>query len=104
MSGLPYVNQGVLLGDGNKVDVTWVGSPIDKSGLITGDHIWGVDQNPASQPGENEIQTALQNLPSGNHTFYAINPSEWNKWKGSLNTRRGNPYHAKLEKLTLVVP
>ena len=104
MSGLSYLNQGVLLGDGNKVNVTWVGSPIDKSGLITGDHIWGVDQNQAKELGRDEIQTALQNLPSGNHTLYDINPGEWNKWKLSLNTHRDNPYHAKLEKVLLIVP
>jgi len=104
MSGLSYLNQGVLLGDGNKVNVTWVGSPIDKSGLITGDHIWGVDQNQAKELGRDEIQTALQNLPSGNHTLYDINPGEWNKWKLSLNTHRDNPYHAKLEKVMLIVP
>jgi hypothetical protein len=46
----------------------------------------------------------LQNLTSGNHTLYDINSGEWNKWKGSLNNRKGNPYHAKLEKLTLIVP
>jgi len=104
MSGLPYLNQGVLLGDGNKVNVTWVGSPIDKSGLITGDHIWGVDQNPAKEQGRDELQTSLQNLPSGNHTLYSINPDEWKKLKLSLNTRRENPYHAKLEKVSLSVP
>jgi|GEM_PF-1473591 len=104
MSGLPYPNQGVLLGDGNQVNVTWADSPIDKSGLINGDHIWGVDQNPAKQPGKDETQTALQNLSSGNHTLYAINPGEWEKAHRYTDPRKGTPYHAKLEKVGLSVP
>ncbi len=103
VGGLPYLHQGVLLGEGDRVDGEWEESPVMSSGLISGDRLWGVDQITRTQSGTKELEDQLQNLNSGSHILFAINPSEWDKLAGSWNKRGVKPYNPKLEKLQLLV-
>ncbi len=104
VSGLPYLNQGVLLGDGGRVEGEWQNSPVEKSNLLPGDHVWGVDQNPQMAQSPKALEGVLQNLAPGNHVLFVVDPGEWDKVETNWHTRGAKPYNPKVVKMAISIP
>ncbi len=104
VANLPAVNQGLVLNNDGVVTALWADSPADKAGIHLGDHLWGVDEN-APQLKTKEILSALANLTPGDHPFYVVTPSLWDKAQADKNadpTSSFNPI--KIKKILRVPP
>ena len=114
ISGLPYLNQGVILGGWNKVEVLWAGSPVaeafghatglSNSTLKLGDHLWSLETNTARQSGRDAMEKGLQTLASGKHILFGVASEDWAKaQREEKNTATGD-FDPLRRQMDLVVP
>ena len=114
ISGLPYLNQGVILGGWNKVEVLWAGSPVaeafghatglSNSTLKLGDHLWSLETNTARQSGRDAMEKGLQTLASGKHILFGVASADWDKaQREEKNTATGD-FDPLRRQMDLVVP
>lgn len=97
ITGLPYLNQGMVLGEKNAVLTLWANSPACRADLRLEDEVWSLDRAAADQQSQSELEEGLNNLTTGPHDLYLINPEQRNK-------DRDNSGSLTLLKLVLNVP
>jgi hypothetical protein len=83
ISGLPYINQGVILGGWNEVKVLWAGSPAEKAGVVLGGRLWSLERDATRQSGRNAMEKALQTLAPGKHILFGVASADWDKAQGA---------------------
>ena len=75
----PYLNQGLRLDKDGVVTTVWADSPIDKAGLVLGDHIWSLEKNTESPQSKADLEAGLQSLTPGPHTLYKVTAAGWKR-------------------------
>ena len=102
VTAMPYLNQGLVLGDENKITALWVGSPADQAGLTFKDHIWAVS---GSQPQTKaDLEAALQALPSGKQTIEVVTGNDWLTARAKESREHNSKLEPKLTGVVLTVP
>jgi hypothetical protein len=102
VTAMPYLNQGMVLGDENKITALWAGSPADQAGLTFKDHIWAVS---GSQPQTKaDLEAALQALPSGKQTIEVVTGNDWQAARAKESREHNSKLEPKLTGIVLQVP
>lgn len=102
VTGMPYLNQGLVLGDEGKITAIWQNSPADNGELQLGDHLWSVHDEVHKSP--SELETALQDLPSGKQAIEVVTPQDWNAEAEKENRLKSKNFHPNLLDVELAVP
>jgi len=102
VTGMPYLNQGMVLGDQGKIMALWANSPADQAGLTFVDHVWSVQGN-QEQKGA-ALESALQALPSGKQTINVVTPADWQTAAAKENQAHNGVFQPKLTAMEIVVP
>jgi hypothetical protein len=99
LTGMPYLNQGLVLNNDCVVDKLWADSPAwnagsdmepaqpnrvaqlgasqqVKAGVALGDHLWSIGKVTSERQSRNDLEAGLQSLPI---TLFAASPAEWEK-------------------------
>lgn len=100
IGGLPYPNQGMLMGNQNQVTALWAQSPADSALVNFGDYVWSVKYSDTQQ-NKSDLEAILRELPPGNHSLYVVTPAEWRRAVADKNAESFNPARRRVE---LVVP
>ena len=99
---MPYLNQGLVLGDENKITALWAGSPADQAGLTFKDHVWSVS---GSQPQvKADLESALQSLPSGKQTIEVVTGNDWQAARAKESREHNSKLEPKLTGVHLTIP
>jgi len=101
VTGMPYLNQGMVLGDQGKVTALWANSPAADAGLTFADHVWSVQGN-QEQKGA-DLESALNSLPSGKQTINVVAPADWQAAEMKESKAKNGQFNPKLTKFGLVV-
>jgi hypothetical protein len=101
-SGMPYLNQGMILGDENKITALWAGSPAEKSQLELGDHLWSVNSEKRMQKAE--LESALEALPPGRQDVEAVIPKDWDAEVEKEARLKSKAFHPFVLDFELAVP
>jgi len=102
VTAMPYLNQGLVLGDENKITALWAGSPADQAGLTFKDHVWAIT---GSQPQtKTDLEAALQALPSGKQTIEVVTGNDWQTARAKESREHNSKLEPKLTEVELVVP
>lgn len=104
IGGIPYPSQGVRLDGDGKAVMIWDNSPIDKSGFIFGDRIWGVDADAEAHPNPEKLEAALQSLAPGKHRLYVVTPKAWENAAHAEDTQSNTTPIPERREHTLQVP
>jgi hypothetical protein len=102
VTAMPYLNQGMVLGDENKITALWAGSPADKAALQLGDHVWSVNAGPHQTP--SALEATLQALPSGKQTIEVVTPADWQAARAKESREHNSKLEPKLTAVELTVP
>jgi hypothetical protein len=102
VTGMPYLYQGMVLGDEGKVTAIWLGSPADNGKLQLGDHLWSVGDEVHKTP--SDLEAELQALPSGKQTIEAVTPKDWDAEVEKEGRLKSKNFHPNLTAFELAVP
>ena len=102
VTGMPYLNQGMVLGDEGKITALWAGSPAEKAQVQIGDHLWSINGGTHQTPSALEAQ--LQALPSGNQEIEVVTPKDWDAEVEKENRLHSKQFHPNLSGFELEVP
>jgi len=102
VTGMPYLYQGMVLGDEGKVIDLWADSPADQAALRIGDHVWSISGD--RQQTKDELEAELQALPSGKQTIEVVTPKDWDMEVEKENRLHSKQFHPSLSDFELVVP
>ncbi|HXL74093.1 MAG TPA: hypothetical protein VN963_10775, partial [bacterium] len=121
LTGMPYLNQGLVLNNDCVVDKLWADSPAwnavsyietaqpnrvaqleasqqVKAGVALGDHLWSIGKVTPEKQERNDLEAGLQTLPV---TFFVVPHAEWEKAMTARNQNRANSFRPKLKKVVL---
>ena len=101
VTGMPYLYQGMALGDEGKITAIWDGSPADNAALQIGDHVWSVSGSPQTPAA---LEAALQALPSGKQTIEVVVPADWQAAMAKESREHNGKLQPKLNQFELLVP
>jgi hypothetical protein len=101
VTGMPYLNQGMVLGDEGKITAIWAGSPADNGELQLGDHLWSVNGEAHKSP--SDLKAELQALPSGKQTIEVVTPKDWDTEKEKESRLKSKNFHPNLLEFELAV-
>jgi hypothetical protein len=104
LTGLPYLNQGVLLNNDSTWKIIWEKSPLGRGGLAIGDKVWSLDSNMNNQQSWKDIETALPALSPGKHTLYFVTLKDWIKAKLTGDFHNVVSFNPKRQSLELEIP
>jgi len=122
VTAMPYLNQGLVLGDENKITALWAGSPADQAGLTFKDHVWLLPNRPQAdgqglnvpipeqgigivrQESKADLEAALQALPSGKQTIEVVTPEDWQAARAKESREHNSKLEPKLTAVELTVP
>jgi ParB/RepB/Spo0J family partition protein len=102
VTGMPYLNQGMVLGDEGKITALWAGSPAEKAQAQIGDHLWAVNGSAHQTPSALEAQ--LQALPSGSQEMEVVTSKDWDREVEKENRLHSKQLRPNLLDLELDVP
>ncbi len=104
VSGMLYLNQGLLMKDDGQVTALWVDGPAEKSGLLLSDYVWGLDQDADNRTDRNKLEKGLRNLKPGKHFLYVVSPADKSQAEEqALSDTNGN-FNPKRARRVLTVP
>jgi hypothetical protein len=102
VSGMPYLYQGMVLGDEGKITAIWAGSPADQAGLQLGYHVWSVGDETHKSP--SDLEAELQALPSGKQEIEVVVPRDWDAEVEKEGRLKSKNFHPNLLDFELKVP
>ena len=83
---MPYLNQGLRLDKNGVVTTLWADSPMDKAGLVLGDHVWSLEKNTEFQQSKIELEAGLQSLTASPHLLYKVGAAGWKRASDDMRT------------------
>jgi hypothetical protein len=102
VTGMPYLYQGMVLGDENKITALWANSPAEKAQLELGEHLWSVNGEKPMQ--KSELESALEALPSGKQDVEAVIPKDWDAEVEKEERQKSKAFHPFVLDFELKVP
>jgi hypothetical protein len=103
VTGLPYMDQGLLLNNDRVITQVWAKSPADVAGLKCGDHLWSIEKNLPEQTNKEKLLAGLQSLTPGPHALFTVSSAEWEKAKSDLMTKNNMTPNPKRQKVQLLL-
>ncbi len=97
LAGMPYPYQGLALNNDGVVEKLWAQSPMDKAGVVLGDHLWSVGKVISEKQSRNDLEKGLQSAS----TFYLATSAEWEKALLARDPAQANSFRPKLRKIAL---
>ncbi len=120
---LPYLNQGLWLGEQNQVDGLWNESPAGRSqevklhysltdwkrpstggGIHLGDYLWGLGVNKDEQTRKEVLLRQLGGAASGPATLFVVGPFDWRKAQEAATGSGNDPFNPPRRAVRLVAP
>jgi hypothetical protein len=102
VTGMPYLSQGLVLGDEGKITAIWQNSPADDAALSFDDHLWSVSGNQRQTPAV--MEAALTALPSGRQMIEIVTPKDWQAAAAKASREHNSQFEAKLTAYEILVP